>query len=34
MKNIKKEANLKIKKEIIKTIDCTGRYKSERKSNW
>jgi len=30
MNNIKKEANLKIKKEIIKTIGCIRRYKSER----
>jgi hypothetical protein len=28
MKNIKKEANLKIKKEIIKTIGCIRRYKN------
>ena len=27
MNNIKKEANLKIKKEIIKTIGCIRRYK-------
>jgi len=31
MNNIKKEANLKIKKEIIKTIGCIRRYKSEKK---
>jgi hypothetical protein len=28
MNNIKKEANLKIKKEIIKTIGCIMRYKN------